>query len=707
MASESGKRQITFCFAITILLSSFLIFQVQPLISKYILPWFGGTPGVWSTCMLFFQVVLFAGYAYAHLIIQHLRPTAQCVVHITLMGLALLLLPIAPDAGWKPTGAETPTWRILGLLAMNVGLPYFMLSATGPLLQAWYSRVSPGSSPYRLYALSNIGSVAGLVTYPFVFEPAMSVEGQAALWSWAFVSYALGCAVCAAWAWRAGRSADAPATEVAAEVATVAADQPAPTWGVRWAWFLLATCASVMLLATTNQVCLDVAVVPFLWVLPLSLYLVSFILCFDHERWYPRRIFAVGLFGSMMWLTYLLTNIAGVSLLTQIIAHFTALFLCCMVCHGELVRLKPSPRYLTSFYLASSAGGATGGILVGLVAPLVFDRYLELHLAIGACCVVSLYVFFTDRNGFLYQGRPRWAWACLLLCCLVVGQTLRTDANQNRHGDLEESRNFYGVLRIAVEETRLPEDRLMILFHGRILHGGQFIHQSKRRIPTTYYGEQSGVGLALRHVPHAAEAGRRVGVVGLGAGTLAAYGEAGDTFRIYEINSEVIRMAKQHFTYLRDCPATVQTVLGDARLSMEREEPQNYDLLALDAFSSDAIPTHLLTREAFGIYLKHLQPKGVMAIHITNKHFDLVPVVASVAEEFGLKMAAIKSKRNVERWQSPAYWMLLSRDPALFEVAEVKAALGPVDILSRRVPVWTDNYSNLVGVLKSKARPKL
>lgn len=699
MPDESRANWSPFGYAITILLSSFLIFQVQPLISKYILPWFGGTPGVWTACMLFFQVLLFAGYAYAHFSIHYLAPRAQFAVHAVLMCAALSLLPIAPSANWKPHGTDDPTWRILGLLAASVGLPYFILSSTGPLLQAWFSRTRRGASPYRLYALSNVGSVAGLVTYPFVVEPLWTADVQAAIWSWSFVAFALFCMLCAVAMVRAQ-------TPHAVEVISAGADHPAtaehvpPTAGVRWLWFGLAACASVMLLATTNQVCLDVAVIPFLWVLPLTLYLVSFILCFDHERWYSRPVFLVALALSILGLLHALDKGSEASIVSQITVYFSALFVCCMVCHGELVRLKPSPRHLTSFYLSSSAGGAAGGILVGLIAPLVFHRYIELHLSVMACCLITLAVLYRDRDWFVYRGRPRWVWICLIALVAALGWHLQKLAGHRSPADLEISRNFYGVLRVYTANPKDSETAARVLVNGRIRHGQQFLADHRRRKATSYYSESSGVGLALRYYSRLGP--KRFGVVGLGAGTLATYGERNDYCRFYEINPDVIRLSKQYFTYVADCPGKVDVILGDARLSMEQEQPQHFDLLALDAFSSDAIPAHLLTREAFEIYLRQIKPNGVIAVHVSNKHFNLNPVVDSLAEHFGLKTVTISSKSDDFRGESAATWMLMTRNPVIFDDPHIQSAIKRDSEPHTPVRMWTDQYINVIQVLRRK-----
>ena len=694
--SNAGSRTTlsVSSYAITVLLSSFLIFQVQPLISKYILPWFGGTPGVWTACMLFFQVVLFAGYAYAHFSIRCLTPRVQFAVHTLLIVAALALLPITPGADWKPTGPEDPTLRILGLLLVSVGLPYFILSSTGPLLQAWFSRTSPGASPYRLYALSNLGSVVGLVTYPFVVEPLLAADVQASLWSWSFAGFALACSLCAVQMLRNHTRVTVAGT---AHGAVEEQNEAPPTAGVRWLWFGLAACATVMLLATTNQVCIDVAVIPFLWVLPLTLYLVSFIICFDHERWYPRGLFLVLLAMTMVGLLNVMEEAGTTPILRQIAVYFSALFVCCMVCHGELVRLKPSPRYLTSFYLSSSAGGAAGGILVGLVAPLVFHQCIELHIAMLACCLMALVVLFRDRQSALYRGRLPLVWACLLVGVTGLGWKLWGFAGGNERGNLAVARNFYGVLRVAALNWNDRENRVLHMVHGRTLHGKQFVAEEKRRVPTTYYAEDSGIGLLLRH--YSQSDGKRFGVVGLGVGTLAAYGQQADYARFYEINPDVIRLAKQHFTYLKDCPAKVDVVLGDGRLSMERESPQQFDVLALDAFSSDAIPVHLLTREAFEIYLRQIKPEGSIAIHITNRHFDLEPVVTALGAHFGLGTIRIAAKGDQARGQNASTWMLLTADRGVLDDPEIATAASTRKQPVPAIRLWTDNYSNVIGAL--------
>lgn len=465
MSNSAPSRVAVFGYAATIFLSAFLLFQVQPLISKSILPWFGGTHAVWTTCMLFFQVALFTGYAYAHLLIHRCSPRSQLIVHAGLIFAALLVLPITLAGSWKPQGSAEPTLRIVLLLAANVGLPFFVLSSTGPLLQAWFGRSNSGSSPYRLYALSNAGSLLALVTYPFLFEPAFATPMQAGMWSWAFGLFALCCTACGIQMYRTAKP-QAVAMESSGNPVG-----PAPTWGHCLLWFGLAMVASVMLLATTNQVCMDVAAVPFLWVLPLTLYLMSFILCFDSDRWYSRRTFSLALAVSFAGVCIVMLKGSGGSILAQVMVYMAGLFFCAMVCHGELVRLKPDPRYLTVFYLVMAAGGAAGGLFVGIVSPLIFPAYWELHLGMAGCCALTLLVFFRDRNWVLYAGRPRWAWAAILLGVVGLLAALQVQAHESVDDVVTVKRNFYGVLKVKEADIGDPKMHRFELYHGRIKHG--------------------------------------------------------------------------------------------------------------------------------------------------------------------------------------------------------------------------------------------
>ncbi len=668
-------------YAVTIFLSAFLLFQVQPLIARLILPWFGGSAAVWTICMLFFQVLLLAGYVYSHAYVR-LRIPARRAIHVAMLALAAAALPLAASAAWKPAGGEDPTWRILGLLATSVGLPYFMLSTTGPLVQAWYARSHEGAAPYRLFALSNLGSMLALLSYPLAVEPLLTLGRQAAVWSAGFVLFALACAMLA---WRE-RGAEAQ------RLAQGDAGKPGP--GLQALWASLACCASLLLLAFTGYMTLNIAAIPFLWVLPLALYLLSFVLCFEASGWYRRWLFlpllAAGLAGVCVTLTR-----SNPSIWALIPLYCATLFAACMVCHGELARSKPHPQHLTGFYLMLALGGAAGGVLVGLVAPNLFRDLYELPIGMLALCVLVTVALLRDRAS-LFHGRFGIAARVVFLALTAaLGVALVRTYSENSADTRVTSRNFYGVLN--VRDSGEGPEAMRMLSHGTIVHGKQFLEADRRDWPTSYYGLRSGIGLALLD---ARERGPlRVGVVGLGAGTLAAYGRTGDVFRFYDINPDVVELARSEFTFLKDSPAKVEVALGDARLSLEREPPRNFDVLALDAFSSDAIPVHLLTVEAFKTYLRHLKQGGILAVHISNRYLDLVPVVQQAARHLSLEVRQVENDDDDDAGVYRSDWMLVSVSPAAFEGKLLKEAAERIDAVPR-VRLWTDDYSDLYRILK-------
>jgi len=711
-----------FAFGLTIFTGAFLLFLVQPLIGKFILPWFGGTPAVWTTCMLFFQVLLLGGYAYAHFSISRLKPRKQVVLHLAVLAAALLLLPITPSDFWKPPDSTSPVWRILVLLGASLGLPYLVLSATGPLMQAWFSQTSPKVSPYRLYALSNVGSLLALISYPFLVEPNFSRQTQAVCWSIGLGVFAALAGWCG---WKVWKSAKQNEPVAKGDSASASAKQENPTpIGAKLLWFALPACGSILLLAVTNKICQDIAAVPFLWVLPLSLYLLSFIISFDHQRWYWRPLWlplfvitmAVALWvmlgrslyveeswiGSVKWL---LKKGGEVSIFNQIGIFLTALFASCMVCHGEVYRLRPTASRLTNYYLMISAGGAFGGLFVAVAAPLLFDRYVELHIGLFILAMLVIVVLFVDGKSFLRKGRLKWAWASLIFLALVgSGSGFYADAHSRQKNAVELSRNFYGALRVSEYDVGSSEWHKFYLVHGVITHGFQFVSEHKRRLPTTYFSFRSGVGRAL--VLFSRQTNRRVGVVGLGAGTLAAYGKEGDYFRFYEINEDVIRLANSRFTYLKDSAAKTDVVLGDARLSLEREESQQFDVLALDAFSSDAIPIHLLTREAFEIYERHLKPDGVIAVHISNLSLNLRPIVLRAAEHFGFTALILDTRNmNLDRNEETrvgafgSTWMLLSKNLNFLAQRGIADVVTAPEKIPPDIKMWTDDQSDIFRIL--------
>jgi hypothetical protein len=824
--------------AVTILLSAFLLFQVQPLISKAILPWFGGTPAVWTTCMLFFQVLLVGGYAYAHWITKLPDRRWQFAIHGVLLLLAATRFPVTPSDYWKPIDGTSPTFRILGLLAANVGLPYFVLATTGPLVQRWFGWVYPGRSPYRLYALSNVGSLAALLSYPVGIEPFLAVPQQGWIWSSLFVVFALLCGGMALWLGRQTGletvAAPLPPSEPEAAPNKAPAKQqgkvkskPAMAAGnktaetpllTRFLWVLLPAWASMAFLAVTNHLCQDVAVVPFLWVLPLSVYLLSFIICFDGERWYQPWFYAVGAMAFVVLLTVLtrvdfldtfvdilqskgylenlttrpsqmierMAGIAGPNQLWSFVhwsiitfslailgagaiavrrygrpeflsrntrmrnrldagfkvcvafAFFSGLvialnllllafghpfhaesfeddivgqsflflgtlFFICMLCHGELVRLKPPPEQLTGYYLRISLGGAFGGLFVGLVCPQIFVAYNELAIAITGGAALALMVLWNLGQRSWLAGRDVLSWGLLLVGMVFVTFIGLAHLPAPPAGQIAAARNFYGAVHIRHEHVGDKRKECVSLYNGRILHGQQLVNPDLRDRPTTYYSPDSGVGIAVTRLPRRDGVGLRVGVVGLGTGTMAAHGEEGDYYRFYEIDPKVVRLSRQYFSFTKDSPATVQIVLGDARIQMEKElreeGSQQFDLLVLDAFSSDAIPVHLITLEAMELYQKHLQADGIVAFHVSNRYLDLEALVYTLAKKFGYQTLEVTTAEGQEGGAAASTWVLLTNNQDFLNDGEVQAHAHPPQKDQPEI-LWTDKFSNLWKVLK-------
>jgi hypothetical protein len=683
-------------FAVTVFVGALLLFLVEPFIGKALLPWFGGSPTVWTTCLVFFQLTMLGGYTYAHLLVDHCSPVTQRRVHLALVGVALLALvaqavtwgaPLVPGLALKPTDSDAPVPRLLALLVMTVGAPFFLLSTTGPLMQAWFARVQPGAPAYRLYALSNSGSFLGLLGYPFFLEPALTLRELGWAWALVFGLFVLGVVVTAN---RAARAAPLPHEEAS------------PTgWKAFTQWALLAAVPSVMLLAVTNHLSQEVAVSPLLWVAPLGLYLASFVLCFESGRWYTRARFLpvlalvlpVGLVVS--WRS------ASTPLWAQLVALLGALFVVSMFCHGELAARRPGVRQLTAFYLAVSLGGAAGSLAVAVLAPLVFTGYHEFDVSFGLAWLAALLVLATDPKSAFFGARARFAktGAAVWLLVLVGLVSLHVSSEQA----LAVVRNFYGVLKVK----RVCEDGVCVVMevNGRTNHGLQFEGETRAQQPTTYYGVNAGVGRAFANQPlRRAGQPMRVGVVGLGAGTLASFSRAGDVLRFYELNPAAIDLARTHFTFLSASAATIEVVAGDARLSLEREltqGSQKYDLLVVDAFSGDSIPAHLLTTEAFALYRAHLAgPTSLLAVHVSNRTVDLPPLVWSLADATGLACRHVSTPADDERFETAADWMLLSQTPAVLDAPGIVGDWKDIEARGREVRAWTDDFSNVLALLK-------
>lgn len=681
MPPASTHRLTNLIFIGTIFSSAFALFLVQPIIAKQILPWFGGSAAVWATCMVFFQVTLLAGYAYSDALSRYFSPRVQVLIHVSLLAASLAFVPIIADAQWKLAGDDDPTLRILQLLLATIGLPYFLLSTTGPLVQSWVSRSVTGSHVYRYFSLSNLASLLALMCYPFLIEPHAAILGQAWGWSAVYVVFVL---MCGAAGLVFARQAHAlPATAPKAE------HVPEGDWvpGVRdyLLWLSAAAMGTWLLLAVTNHMTQNVAAIPFLWLLPLTLYLLTFVLCFESDRWYRRSV-VLPLAAVLMALGgYGLYSTFSGGIWVALPLYALGMFFACMFLHGELARLRPSPRYLTRFYLMLSVGGALGGIAVGLLAPRVLPAFYEL----GAGMVLTALLATVVLKDQLLLRLGAWALVAITATCLFW--QIQADRADSRVME----RNFYGALLTLDTQRDDPRDNVRQLYHGSVKHGEQFLTPERKREATAYYGASAGVGLAIasKLAP-----GARVGVIGLGAGTLAVHGRPGDHYTMYEIDPAVIDLARREFSFLADSQANIEVVLGDARLQLERQPPQQFDVLAVDAFSGDSIPVHLITAQAMAVYMRHLKPDGILAFHLTNRFLSLPPVVNNIAQAQGLAVTLIHDENDNPALRNTD-WVLVSRDPAALQVDAIRRA-SSVIAPQPGLGVWTDDFNNLFDVLK-------
>jgi hypothetical protein len=696
-------------FTLSIFTSAFLLFEVQPMISRYILPFFGGTPAVWSTVQLFFQVLLTGGYAYAYWLISRISVKKQTWLHISMLVMSLSLVvalgflwpsPITPGASWKPTDVNTPIQDIFKLLLVAVGLPFFLLSTNSPLMQAWFNRSLPGRSPYWLYALSNIGSLLGLLAYPFLIEPNLTLRAQGWMWAGGYVFYAILAGVAA---YKSARSAI-----TIPEAQTIAVSPPASTKPSRRSqvlWILLSALGTTLLLAVTSQITQEVAAIPLLWVLPLAIYLITFILIYSNERFYSRKIFGSLIVVASVGFLWAMVSAEG-NYIARTAACCFFLFVSVMICTGETYRLRPDPSHLTRFYLMTSIGGALGGVFVTLVAPLLFKGYWELIIAFGLVLGLVLALLVT-RKSTDAEKRERFIFNVMTsLAILLVGAfSIYGLLGKNSYGDVFQARNFYGVVRVKEVNPGDPVWQGYNVSHGVTIHGLQYTTPDKRNLPTAYFARQSGIGLETLNNPKYGN-GMRVGILGLGIGTLTAYGQPGDDYRLYEINPIMVDLAEGEdgfFSYLADSPANKTIVLGDARISLENElavhGSNNFDILVLDVFSSDAIPVHLVTKEAFETYLKHLAPDGVLAANISTRYIDLVPVMWQLSKYFHLNMVVVPTEGD-GKLAFPSLWVLMSASPTQLEIPAIAERAFPMKDYTTDVPLWTDDFSNLFQILR-------
>lgn len=732
---RSPEALLAALFTVTIFLGAALLFILEPMFARMVLPLLGGSPGVWITVVLVFQALLLAGYAYAHLSVSRIGPRRQSMLHIALVGIPILLLPIAVPSGWMPPADANPASWLIAVMGVSVALPFLMISSASPLLQRWFAATTHARArdPYFLFRASNLGSMVGLLLYPVLLEPMLGLGEQSRLWSAGYLLLTLLVVACAVVVWRSPRRAEEPIRSPGGP----ATGAVAPTAARRGRWLVLAFVPSSLMLGTTNFLTTDISPIPLLWVLPLAIYLISFVIAFSPR--YPRRRALVRKAVPFLVLTLaatLLLKAAG-PLWMLLSLHLLVLFLAAVMCHGELAIDRPSPRYLTAFYLWISFGGVLGGVFNAIVAPLVFNSFVEYPLAIAAACML---LPWPER-----RASETWSRALDLAIPLGLGAVVLVATSLTRDSDaigpylvvvailllvvfslrarpirfglavaalilagaipqgdgrsvLVQERSFFGVYRV-VEDVRPVTGRL--LFDGTTLHGAQSLDPSLRMEPTTYYTTTGPVGDVF-----AAWSGRptgaRIGVVGLGTGSLACYGATGEKWTFFEIDPLVEQIAEDPslFTFLRDCPSEQRVVIGDGRLSLRRAGPATFDMLILDAFSSDAIPVHLITREALALYRSKLGPDGVLLFHISNRYLDLHPVLGTLAEDAGLASLARddNSVTDADRrvWKTVSSWVVMAPDLAALGGLRDDADWYP---LAAGDDLWTDDYSDVFGVV--------
>jgi hypothetical protein len=696
-------------YSIAILLGAFLLFQVQPLVGKYILPWFGTSSSVWATCLLFFQIMLLVGYSYAHLLSSRLQMKKQILLHTLFMLGALFFLPIIPDGHLKPVPEGNPTLGILLILGLTISIPYMLLAATSPILQQWRAKEGAGESTWRLYAISNIGSLGALLSYPFLVEPYFTLHTQLRAWSASFAVYTAVMLLISLLKLRAPCTQESPQPKPVENARPISRSQISK-------WLLLSGFASALLVATTNRIGQDVPAIPFLFILPLCLYLITYIISFDSPRWYLRPLVCALLPIGIGLAWYDLRENSDLDLFVRVSIYSLALFICCMSCHGELAREKPSTRHLTFFYLCIALGGALGGIFSAWVAPQIFLDVVEYPISLLGCFATVMWIICHDILTQKHCIKSILAIAYSALALLGLSALFFHQMNSTPNAIISKARNFYGVVKIIERYADIPRLHQYQMLHGDIDHGAQYQHLGQRAWKVSYYNKTSGIGLANRFHPRRKNPNHpfRIGVIGLGTGSLCAWANdietsaaressPNDAIHFYEINPQVIDFAEIYFTYLSDARrrgVEVSLSQGDARLTMEQQwlenSPQQFDILAVDAFSGDSIPMHLLTKECFSLYLKHLQPDGIVAFHISNRYLNLCTVVQALADEFDYTLININAGPNNFTEQSSRWALLTQNEEFIGSPALTSARDNPLNSPSI---LWTDDFSSLLKAL--------
>ncbi len=740
-------------YATTLFASAVLLFLVQPMFARLVLPLLGGSPSVWNTAMVFYQAALLAGYGYAHFVYSRLGPRRHAGWHLLVLVIPVALLPITVPSGWSPPVGGNPAPWLLALMLVSVGLPFFAISTTSPVLQKWFAASGHmrATDPYFLYAASNVGSLLALLSYPLWIEPHLRLVEQTRFWMWGYFVFIALVAACAAALWKTKSPASTLAVSAHPSVACAsAAPSPAhaPTPRRRFRWVLLSFAPSGLMLGVTSYLSSEIAVVPLLWIIPLALYLLTFVLVFAQRQAIPRPLLVRALPIIFVALVMVLNTRATQPIAGLMLLHLAAFFVATLLCHGALAADRPDASHLTEFYLWMSVGGVLGGLFNALLAPVLFRTITEYPLTLLLVCLLALSPLPTTAGPLATASPSRRAtlddllWPAVLgiatvallfalgsalhrpnpaltalvfgapalVCFLfsrrplrfVLGLAALLFAGTFYHGEqgraLHTERSFFGVHRVTLD----PTGHYHLLVHGNTLHGQQSLDPARRREPLTYYHRTGPIGQIL--TTFASEPSKRIGAVGLGTGSLAAYAALRQPWTYFEIDPVVERLARdpRYFTFLRDSPADLRLILGDARLTLASASDGAFDVFVLDAFSSDAIPVHLVTREALALYQRKLAPHGLLACHISNLHLDLEPVFANLARDAHLACLVrddtVVSPEESALGKAPSVWLVMARQTA---------DLAPLARDPRWRParhdthaVWTDDYSSLLAAFR-------